>query len=250
MKKSWTERAIGDCSQTVLARTTKAFVLAYPRRAYEGSLAAARKFDYATRPVMPIRKETTMSTDHPEPLRRFIGGLAALLDAGAAEDTIVERGGALLAELLAEDEWLADEYAQPDPQFYRQYLLYRDPAARFSVVSFVWGPGQSTPVHDHTVWGLIGMLRGAEIEQGFTRDGDARLLARGAPRRLDAGMVAAVSPALGDIHQVSNAYADRVSVGIHVYGADIGAVDRFIYLPDGEVKPFRSGYANLQTPAP
>jgi predicted metal-dependent enzyme (double-stranded beta helix superfamily) len=56
--------------------------------------------------------------------------------------------------------------------------------------------------------------------------------------------VSAVSPALGDIHEVRNAYDDRVSVGVHVYGGDIGAIDRFVYASDGAVKPFRSGYAN------
>lgn len=183
-------------------------------------------------------------THTPPRLGRFVDGLEALISAGASEAAIVERGGALLTELLAVDDWLPDDCAQPDPQYYRQYLLYRDPAARFSVVSFVWGPGQSTPVHDHTVWGLIGLLRGAEIEQGYRPDAEGRLQPHGAPQRLEVGRVSAVSPALGDIHQVSNAYADRVSVGVHVYGADIGAVDRSIYVPDGTVKPFRSGYAN------
>ena len=58
------------------------------------------------------------------------------------------------------------------------------------------------------------------------------------------GMITAVSPTLGDIHQVENAYDDRVSIGIHVYGADIGMVDREVFTPDGEARPFRSGYAN------
>jgi predicted metal-dependent enzyme (double-stranded beta helix superfamily) len=34
----------------------------------------------------------------------------------------------------------------------------------------VWGPGQTTPIHDHRVWGLIGMLRGSEYSQGFERN--------------------------------------------------------------------------------
>ena len=28
-----------------------------------------------------------------------------------------------------------------------------DARERFSVVSFVWAPGQKTAIHDHTVWG-------------------------------------------------------------------------------------------------
>jgi predicted metal-dependent enzyme (double-stranded beta helix superfamily) len=180
--------------------------------------------------------------DTPPRLRRFVDALEPLLDAGEA--LIVERGAALLRELLAHDDWLPPQAAQPDPQYYRQYLLYRDPAARFSVVSFVWGPGQSTPIHDHTVWGLIGLLRGAEVSQDYRRRSDGTLEPDGPPLRLEAGAVTAVSPALGDIHQVCNAYDDRVSIGIHVYGADIAAVERSIYHLDGGRKPFRSGYAN------
>jgi predicted metal-dependent enzyme (double-stranded beta helix superfamily) len=181
------------------------------------------------------------------PLRDFIGALEQLL-AGpepASEQRIVEQGKALLRTLVASDDWLPDEAAQPDPHYYRQYLLYRDPDARFSIVSFVWGPGQSTPIHDHTVWGLIGLLRGAEISQDFDRDAHGALVPHGPPLRLETGHVTAVSPTLGDIHQVSNAWQDRVSVGIHVYGADIGAVDRSIFTIDGARKAFRSGYANV-----
>ena len=185
----------------------------------------------------------------PARLARFVHGIEALVDDGAGEADIVARGSALLRELVAVDDWLPAACAEAHPQYYRQYLLYRDRAARFSVLSFVWGPGQSTPVHDHTVWGLIGLLRGAEVEQRFARGADGTLVEDGAPRRLDAGSVSAVSPALGDIHRVSNAHAGRVSIGIHVYGADIGAVDRSIFTADGGIKPFRSAYANAADPA-
>jgi predicted metal-dependent enzyme (double-stranded beta helix superfamily)/rhodanese-related sulfurtransferase len=177
----------------------------------------------------------------PPRLRQFVSQLETIIHQDEAQ--VVEQGAAALRELIAHDDWLPPQAAAPHPQFYRQYLLYRDPAARFSVVSFVWGPGQSTPIHDHTVWGLIGLLRGAEISYDFRRTPDGKLERHGEPQRLEAGTVVAVSPTLGDIHQVYNAFNDRVSVGIHVYGADIGAVDRSVYTLDGEVKPFRSGYA-------
>jgi predicted metal-dependent enzyme (double-stranded beta helix superfamily) len=68
---------------------------------------------------------------------------------------------------------LPDAFTQPDPERYQQFLPHADSRQRFSIVSFVWGPGQSTPVHDPTVWGLIGVLRGAEIAHGYhiTSDG-------------------------------------------------------------------------------
>jgi predicted metal-dependent enzyme (double-stranded beta helix superfamily) len=180
--------------------------------------------------------------------RRFLGDLTRLCDAGAPEDAIREHAGASLRALVSADDWLPPEFAEPDPAQYRQYLLYCDPLERFSVVSFVWGPGQRTPVHDHTVWGLIGMLRGAEISRNYTVDTSGHLTPAGEERLLP-GAVAAVSPQIGDIHQVENALDDRPSISIHAYGANIGAVARHLFvLESGETKPFVSGYANRMLP--
>ncbi|WP_028311849.1 cysteine dioxygenase [Derxia gummosa] len=188
-----------------------------------------------------------MSHTSPRRLRDFVTALAALLDEQPDEARILDAGGALLRDLVAHDDWLPDDFAAPDPERYRQYLLHADSRARFSVVSFVWGPGQQTPIHDHTVWGLIGVLRGAEISQPYRIDGGA-LVADGPAHRLERGTVEAVSPRIGDIHRVSNALADRPSVSIHVYGDNIGAVRRSVLLDDGTRKPFISGYSNNTLP--
>jgi 3-mercaptopropionate dioxygenase len=181
-------------------------------------------------------------------LRTFVGHIAGLLDDAAPEAELLDQGGAALRELVAHDDWLPDAYARPDPGRYQQYLLHADSRQRFSVVSFVWGPGQATPVHDHTVWGLIGVLRGAEIAEPYALDARGTLIASGTARRLETGAVDAVSPRVGDIHRVSNAYQDRVSISIHVYGANIGAVSRSVYAgPDGR-KAFISGYSNDTLP--
>jgi predicted metal-dependent enzyme (double-stranded beta helix superfamily) len=92
------------------------------------------------------------------------------------------------------------------------------------------------------VWGLIGMLRGAEIAQGYRFTGPNELVAAGAPVRLEPGQVEAVSPTIGDIHRVTNAYDDRVSISIHVYGGDIGRIERSVYGEDGSRRDFVSGY--------
>jgi 3-mercaptopropionate dioxygenase len=177
-------------------------------------------------------------------LRTFVGRIASLLNDAAPEAQLLEAGGASLLELIAHDDWLPDAFARPDPERYQQYLLHADSQQRFSVVSFVWGPGQATPVHDHTVWGLIGVLRGAEIAQPYCLDERGTLIASGTARRLETGAVDAVSPRIGDIHRVSNAYQDRVSISIHVYGANIGAVSRSVYPGQGGRKAFISGYSN------
>jgi predicted metal-dependent enzyme (double-stranded beta helix superfamily) len=180
-------------------------------------------------------------------LANFVGALGNLVDQTTDEDLILAEGGRLLAGLIARDDWLPDAYAQPDPTRYQQYLLHCDSRERFSVVSFVWGPGQATPVHDHTVWGLVGVLRGAELSQRFERRADA-FAAIGPVHRLERGEVEAVSPSVGDVHQVTNAFDDHVSISIHVYGANIGAVERSTYDAAGRPKRFVSGYANTTLP--
>ncbi len=110
------------------------------------------------------------------------------------------------------------------------------------------GPGQSTPIHDHRVWGAIGMLRGAEENQRYRLDERGLPIATGPAERLSPGKVEKVSSRDGDIHRVSNALADHVSISIHVYGANIGGVRRAVYTADGIAKPFVSGYSNRHLP--
>lgn len=181
-------------------------------------------------------------------LRRFVAGMTDLADrAHGDEETMIGGTWPLLSDLISVDDWLPDAFAR-DGDTYRQYLLHCDPRQRFSVVSFVWGPGQTTPVHDHTVWGLIGVLRGAEIGQRYQRAGDGPMTP-GAEERLDTGEIDVVSPSRGDIHVVSNALSDRASISIHVYGANIGAVSRHVYDPaTGAPKEFISGYSNATVP--
>jgi predicted metal-dependent enzyme (double-stranded beta helix superfamily) len=66
---------------------------------------------------------------------------------------------------------------------------------------------------------------------------------------LERGMIDLVSPHVGDIHRVSNALPNGVSVSIHVYGANIGTLARHVYDPaSGERSRFVSGYANEHAP--
>lgn len=185
---------------------------------------------------------------NPAPLRDFITAATREMAHERPESQRLAILREQLAALVGRDDWLPDELARPHPEFYRQYLLHADPLERFSVVSFVWGPGQRTPVHDHTVWGLIGMLRGEEIAQPYAQDAAGRWLPQGPAARLRPGDIEAVSPTLGDVHEVRNAFDDRTSISVHVYGANIGAVQRHVYPADGGRKDFVSGYSNAWLP--
>ncbi len=182
--------------------------------------------------------------------RRFVQSMTRLVaTAGADEARIFAEGQPLLRDLVAHDDWLPEAFARADAGRYQQHLLWCDPLERFSVVSFVWAPGQTTPIHDHTVWGMVGVLRGEERCEEFARDPATGQLVAGDSHPLPAGAVDLVSPRVGDIHRVSNTLTDRPSVSIHVYGANIGTVQRHVFDPaTGAVSAFVSGYSNAALP--
>jgi 3-mercaptopropionate dioxygenase len=181
-------------------------------------------------------------------LRDFVVAVTQAIEANQTEAEQIGAARVLLADLVAQDDWIPEDYTRPLPEYYAQYLLHADPLGRFSLVSFVWGPGQRTPVHDHRVWGLVGVLRGVEISTSYRLLRDGSLEAH-AQERLEAGSVSTVSPSVGDIHSVANAYDDRVSISVHLYGGNIGAIRRAVYEPaTGVQKLFISGYSNSSVP--
>jgi len=181
-------------------------------------------------------------------LRAFIADAVRIVESETDEATILARLSPRLETLVSTDDWLPPAYAAADGKAYRQYLLYADPLDRFSIVSFVWGPGQGTPIHDHRVWGLVGVLRGAEISTSYDRRDNGALVA-GTPVRLSQGSVVAVSPRIGDIHSISNGLSNASSISIHVYGGNIGTVHRSVFdAQTGASRDFISGYSNHAVP--
>src|SRR5690554_3968415 len=98
-------------------------------------------------------------------LKKFVREVTLAFDRSADEAVVLPVAKQAIKELIADSRWLPAPFAEPAADTYRQYLLYCDPLERFSVVSFVWGPGQATPIHDHTVWGVIGQIIGQEESQ-------------------------------------------------------------------------------------
>ena len=183
-------------------------------------------------------------------LRNFVQDMTELVTHHPDnEEAALTTGRRLLSDLICHDDWLPDKFARPHPDSYRQYLLYCDPLERFSVVSFVWGSGHTTPIHDHTVWGLVGVMRGAERCEEYARSDASGHVEKTGEHVVSPGEIDAVSPAIGDIHVVSNGLPDGVSVSIHVYGANIGAVRRHTFdIASAVPVDFVSGYANEVIP--
>lgn len=183
-----------------------------------------------------------------ERLRDFVAQVTRTIEKHEEDEAVTLASlHPVLHELLQADDFLPAAYAQPHPHHYQQYLLYGDPLDRFSIVSFVWGAGQKTPIHNHRVWGLVGVWRGLELSTAYRMQNNR--LVPAPTQRLEPGKIEAVSPRIGDIHQIANGYDDRASISIHIYGGNIGRIQREVFSPEtGEAKSFTSSYAPFPTP--
>ena len=186
-------------------------------------------------------------------LRGFIEQVRDVQSREAEPTVVIEAIRPLFADLLADKGWLPAKYQEPSPDSgmgsgIGQWLLYRAGDGSLALSALVVPPGASTPVHDHLAWGLVGLFRGAQDEEVFTRrdDGadDARAVLEVAERRsLVPGDFYALLPET-DIHRVTTT-SDVTSVSLHLLGIDNGCIWRHRFHPDEQrVEPFRSGYVN------
>ena len=113
---------------------------------------------------------------------------------------------------------------------YARRELYRSPQHGYSVVAMTWGPGQGTPLHDHSgLWCVEGVWHGElEITQ-------YELLETSGDRfrfRAAGGMLAGPGSAGSlipphEYHTIRNASADRIAVSLHIYQAEMACCAKF-----------------------
>ena len=152
--------------------------------------------------------------------------ISTLLERGMEEFALCREIALLLPDFLARAHHLPDAVRRPDPAGYRRSLLHEAAEGRFSIGCFVWSPGQRTPIHDHSGWGVIGVAAGSLRETSYRLE-DGRPVPEGS-KRLPQGACAWCLPDEGDIHQVG-ADGDETALSIHVYGARFASVCRSIY---------------------
>jgi predicted metal-dependent enzyme (double-stranded beta helix superfamily) len=181
-------------------------------------------------------------------VRTFVADARAAIERAASPEGAIEALRPRFAELLADPDWLPDQYSAPAPESgmgggIGQWLLYRRTDGSLSLFSLVVPSGSETPVHDHLAWGLVGLYRGTQDEEIYAkRNGGLELVER---RALEPGDFYALIPPQDDIHRVRTTSAET-SVSIHLLTNDTGCVWRHAYDPDsGETRPFRSGYVNV-----
>ncbi|MHB2017635.1 MAG: cysteine dioxygenase family protein [Candidatus Xenobia bacterium] len=131
------------------------------------------------------------------------------------------------------------------PDRYARHLLYRDPQDRFSVVAMVWGPGQSTSIHDHDgTWCVEGVFQGQlEITQ-FEMSGNPQQscqMREGRVVHAGRGAVGNLIPP-SEYHRIHNA-SSQTAISIHVYGREMMQCRRYVAAGNGsyraEIVPLR-----------
>jgi predicted metal-dependent enzyme (double-stranded beta helix superfamily) len=97
------------------------------------------------------------------------------------------------------------------------HILHVEPDGTFSILGLVWRPGQTTRIHDHITWCVVGVLQGVEHEDLY----DDQLNPIGANDN-HAGDVSGFAPP-GDIHRIHNT-GTGTAISLHIYGTDISRV--------------------------
>jgi len=155
-----------------------------------------------------------------------------------SEKEIVQNLTPYFRSFLETEGLVPEEIKQPkSKEKYGQYLLYKPEDEAFSIIAFVWGPGQKAPVHDHLVWGLVGIYEGAIEETRYRKiDNDNDRVHEVQLEIIDTVIakkndISFVYPPNADIHGVQNPFKDQ-AVTIHIYGTDIGKHPRHSYQDD------------------
>lgn len=176
---------------------------------------------------------STQTTGHSPALASFIADVTELVSRGGGEQVVTARVAERLTRALAEGLDLDASITAPDPDRYVMYPLYIAPDGSFSIASAVWNVGQATPIHDHGVWGVVGIYSGSERELRYAcptepGSGPVELLEE---QDWNHGEVTVCCTTDQDIHKVTCG-SDVPCVGIHVYGGDIGTIRRRGYDPE------------------
>jgi 3-mercaptopropionate dioxygenase len=186
-------------------------------------------------------------------VRGFVSAARASIDASASPQDACAAIRPRFASLLADPDWLPDEYRESAPESgmgggIGQWLLFRAADRSLSLFSLVVPSGSETPVHDHLAWGLVGLYQRAQDEEIYAeRNGRLELIES---RSLGPGDFYQLIPPRDDIHRVRTTSAET-SVSIHLLTNDTGCVWRHTFDPEsGRREPFRSGYVNVDCTDP
>ncbi|HET8819614.1 MAG TPA: cysteine dioxygenase family protein [Xanthomonadaceae bacterium] len=120
---------------------------------------------------------------------------------------------------------------EPITDHYARREIYRSATHGYSVVAMTWGPGQGTPVHDHSgLWCVEGVWDGQlEITQFelLERDGENFRFRAAGGMQAGPGSAGSLIPP-HEYHSIRNASPDAVAVSVHIYKAPMECCSMFV----------------------
>ncbi len=164
--------------------------------------------------------------------------LLAMIDAAVAGDderaTVDALRNGLCRAIRDRSIQLPECCAERVEDHYARRELYRCEETGYSVVAMTWGPGQGTPIHDHSgVWCVEGIWEGQlEICQYELRerDGDRFRFEPVGTQLAGAGSAGSLIPP-HEYHTIRNPSATDIAVSLHIYKEPLVCCGQ--YLPEG-----------------
>jgi predicted metal-dependent enzyme (double-stranded beta helix superfamily) len=106
-----------------------------------------------------------------------------------------------------------------------EIVLYLNPKRLFSLRMFLYGPGDFTPIHDHSSWGVLGAAFGELGIVRYVREDDGSVegyarLRQAASVYLRPGEIELTRPLNEGIHKTGNP-VDGTTIMVSVYGNPI-----------------------------
>lgn len=142
-----------------------------------------------------------------------------------------------LCEMIRErDVQLPDCVFEPFAEHYARREIYRSEQFGYAVVAMTWGPGQGTPIHDHSgMWCVEGVWQGElEITQyEKMEESESRFRFRPAGTiQAGAGSAGSLIPP-HEYHAITNPSQDDVCVSLHIYSGPMTQCAVFKPLSEG-----------------
>ncbi|MBP8300919.1 MAG: cysteine dioxygenase family protein, partial [Planctomycetes bacterium] len=178
-------------------------------------------------------------------LQDYVRTIDAVLRRRPANPVIIREVSLATKQLCADDRWLEERHRVGSQDCYTRHLLHRDPENRFVVLALVWMPGQMTAIHDHSCWGVMGILQNSLEEVCYDRLDDGKRpdfaeLEQSRGTDVGRGSVAYLLPPYEEIHRIGNT-SNKPTISLHVYGRDLDAVNVFDQVT-GKVTQMRIKY--------
>lgn len=177
-------------------------------------------------------------------LAAYVEDLHGALEREPAVDGVVAEVERLTKQLLREWKMPDARYLARQPGCrYGSYLLYRAPDYSLVVVIDTFDQGQSTQIHNHRTWGVVGLIDGAERNEMYTAPSDLK-----APPRFESESVTRAGEVVtmleSTMHRLQTDQG-HYSQSFHVYGAEVGTIRRLAWNEQTQrYFEFRQGWSN------